>query len=155
MDKLILSSVEDFIQKQGEKLGVSNWLLINQKMIDKFADATLDHQWIHVDEDRARRDSATSSTIAQGYLTLSLVIYLLESVFELKNVTQVINYGIDKFSFINPVMVNSRVRLHVSLKTAWDIKTTCMAKMHCQMEIENQEKPAFEGLITLVYYFKN
>lgn len=155
MEKLCIVSVNDFMSKIGDPLGTSDWFLIDQDMINRFADATMDHQWIHVDEKRTEQESVYHSTIAHGYLTLSLIIHLLESAFDLKNVKQIVNYGIDKFSFQAPVPVNSRVRLHVHLKSAKDLGEACMAKLQCRMEIENQEKPAYEGVVTLVYYFDN
>lgn len=153
MDKNLIASVEDFIQMEGRSLGTSSWMLIDQDMINRFADATMDNQWIHIDNERAMRDSMYHSTIAHGYLTLSLIIHLLEDTFVLQNAQQIINYGIDKFTFQNPVLVDSRIRLHVFLKSAKDLGSACMAKLFCQMEIENQEKPAFEGIITLIYNF--
>lgn len=147
--------MDDFMQKVGEPLGTSDWLLINQEMINRFAEATLDHQWIHVDAARAEQESPLHATIAHGYLTLSLIIHLLESAFSTQNVSQIVNFGVDKFSFQAPVPVNSKVRIHTSLKSALDLGVACKAKIQCQMEIENQEKLAFEGLITLVYYFEN
>ena len=155
MGKRILTSVDDLLLKEGELLGVSEWLYVDQRMINLFADATMDHQWIHVDENRAKQESVHHSTIAHGYLTLSLIIHLLESAFELKNVNHIVNYGIDKITFQAPVPVNSLVRLYVYLKSAKDLGGACMAKLQCRMEIENQEKPALEGFITLVYYFNN
>lgn len=154
MEKVCLTSVDDFMQKVGEPLGTSDWLLIDQEMINRFAAATKDHQWIHVDTARAEQESPLHATIAHGYLTLSLIIHLLESAFDTKNVSQIVNFGIDKFSFQAPVPVNSRVRIHATLKSALDLGVACKAKIQCQMEIENQEKNAFEGLITLVYYFE-
>ena len=152
---MCLTSVDDFMQKVGEPLGTSDWLLINQEMINRFAEATLDHQWIHVDAARAEQESPLHATIAHGYLTLSLIIHLLESAFSTQNVSQIVNFGVDKFSFQAPVPVNSKVRIHTSLKSALDLGVACKAKIQCQMEIENQEKLAFEGLITLLYYFEN
>lgn len=153
MEKITLKSIEEFLQRQGEKLGISNWLLIDQAMIDKFADATMDHQWIHVDTERAKKESLYHSTVAHGYLTLSLLVYLLESAFKTKNVTNIINYGVDKMLFRTPVRVNNRVRLHVDLVSAKDLGIACQTKLHCLMEIEGEETPALEGQITFVYYF--
>ena len=153
MEKLTLKSIDDFLQKQGEKLGVSEWVLIDQAMIDKFAYATMDHQWIHVDTERATKESPYHTTVAHGYLTLSLIVHLLESVFETENVVNIINYGVDKMIFKTPVRVNSRVRLHVDLASAKDLGIACQAKFHCTMEIEGEETPALDGQITFVYYF--
>lgn len=153
MEKLTLKSIDDLLQKQGEKLGTSDWLLINQEMIDKFADATMDHQWIHVDVERAQSESPYHTTVAHGYLTLSLIVYLLESTYDTENVVNIINYGVDKMIFKTPVRVNSRVRLHVDLASSKDLGIACQAKLHCVMEIEGEETPALEGQITFVYYF--
>lgn len=151
----IVSSVDDFLLLKGEKLGVSDWMVINQSRVNLFADATLDYQWIHVDEQRAKEESIYHATIVPGYLTLSLVVHLLESTFNVQNVKQIINYSIEKMIFKSPVVVNSRVRLHVYLDSAKDLGNICQAKLHCQMEIENHEKPAFDGNITFVYFFEN
>lgn len=154
-NKIIVSSVDDFLHRKGEKLGVSDWLQIDQSRINLFADATLDHQWIHVDEQRAKNESNYHTTIVPGYLALSLIVYLLGSSFEVRNLSQIINYNIEKMIFRNPVLVNNRVRLHVYLESAKDLGNICQAKLHCQMEIENQEKPAFDGIITFLYFFDN
>ena len=153
MEKITLKSIDDFLQKQGEKLGVSEWVLIDQDMIDKFADATMDHQWIHVDAERARTESPYHTTVAHGYLTLSLIVHLLESAYETENVVNIINYGVDKVIFRTPVRENSRVRLHVDLASAKDLGIACQTKLHCMMEIEGEETPALDGQITFVYYF--
>lgn len=153
MEKLTLKSIDDFLQRQGEKLGVSEWVLIDQDMIDKFADATMDHQWIHVDAERAKTESLYHTTVAHGYLTLSLIVHLLGSAFDTENVVNNINYGIDKMIFKTPVRVNSLARLHVDLVSAKDLGIACQAKLHCVIEIEGEETPALEGQITFVYYF--
>ena len=155
MEKSRLKSIDDFLRKQGEKLGVSEWVLIDQTMIDKFADATMDYQWIHVDAERAQQESPFKVTVAHGYLTLSLITHLLESAFETENVVNIINYGVDKMVFKTPVPENSRVRLHVDLASAKDLGIACQVKLHCMMEIEGEETPALEGQIIFVYYFDN
>lgn len=153
MEQLTLKSIDDFLQREGEKLGVSEWVLIDQDMIDKFADATMDHQWIHVDVERAQSESQYHTTVAHGYLTLSLIVYLLKSAFKTENVTNIINYGVDKMIFKKPVRVDNRVRLHVDLTSAKDLGIACQTKLHCMMEIEGEETPALDGQITFVYYF--
>ena len=150
---MVIKSIDDFLQKQGEKLGVSDWVHIDQAMIDKFADATMDHQWIHVDAERAQTESPYHTTVAHGYLTLSLIVHLLGSAFMTENVVNIINYGIDKMIFKTPVRVNSRVRLLVDLASAKDLGIACQTKLHCVMEIEGEETPALDGQITFVYYF--
>lgn len=154
MEKLSIKSVEDFLQRQGETLGVSDWLLIDQKMIDMFADATLDYQWIHVDAERAKSESSYHSTVAHGYMILSMIVYLLESAFVAENVVNIINYSVEKMIFSTPVRANSRVRLHVDLSSAKDLGIACQARLHCKMEIEGVDSPALEGQIIFVYYFR-
>lgn len=151
----IVSTVNDFLLLKGEKLGVSDWMVIDQSRINLFADATLDHQWIHVNEQRAKEESIYHATLVPGYLTLSLVVFLSESAFSVQNVSQIINYSVEKMVFKTPVIVNSRVRLHVYLDSAKDLGNICQAKLHCLMEMENQERPAFDGIITFLYYFDN
>ncbi|MFW5493384.1 MAG: MaoC family dehydratase, partial [Prevotella sp.] len=85
MSKLIINSYEEFAAHLGQKLGESDWLTVDQDRINKFADATLDHQWIHVDVERAKKESPYKSTIAHGYLTLSLLPYLWEQIIEVHN----------------------------------------------------------------------
>ena len=150
----IVKSIDDFLLLKGEKLGVSDWMVIDQSRINLFDDATIDYQWIHVDEQRAKEESIYHATIVPGYLTLSLAVHLLESAFNVQNVKQIINYSVEKMIFKKPVVVNSRVRLHVYLDSAKDLGNICQAKLHCQMEIEHQDEPAFDGIITFLYFFK-
>ena len=99
MSKLVVNSYEEFAAHLGEELGVSPWLEIDQERINLFADATLDHQWIHVDVDRAKQESQFKSTIAHGYLTLSLLPHLWEQIIEVNNIKMLVNYGMDKMRF--------------------------------------------------------
>ena len=110
MEKLIVNSYEDFASHLGEVLGTSEWLQIDQDRINMFADATLDHQWIHVDVERAKTESPYKSTIAHGYLTLSVLPYLWDQIIEVKNIKMLVNYGIEHMRFGKPVITGSRVR---------------------------------------------
>ena len=94
MAKLIINSYEEFASHLGEKLGESDWLQVDQERINLYADATLDHQWIHVDVERAKEESPYHSTIAHGYLTLSLLPYLWQQIVEVRNIKMLVNYGI-------------------------------------------------------------
>ena len=105
MSKLIIRDFDDFTRYTGQELGVSDYLKITQEQINLFADATLDHQWIHVDPERARTESPYKTTIAHGYLTLSLLPYLWGQVLEVQNVKMLVNYGIEKLRFNQPVAV--------------------------------------------------
>ena len=99
MEKLVINSYEEFESYLGKDLGTSEWLEIDQDRINKFADATLDHQWIHVDVERAKEESPFKSTIAHGYLTLSILPYLWAQIIQVNNISMLVNYGMDKMRF--------------------------------------------------------
>ena len=137
----------------GEQLGVSEWLEVPQERINQFADATLDHQWIHVDVERAKTESPYKSTIAHGYLTLSLLPYMWEQIIEVNNLKMMVNYGMDKMRFGKPVLTGSRVRLVASLAEIENLRGICKTSIKFQIEIEGDRKPALEGVATFLYYF--
>ena len=111
MGKLIINSYDEFAEYLGKELGCSDWLQIDQDRINMFADATLDHQWIHVDVERAKEETPYKSTIAHGYLTLSVLPYLWAQIIEVRNIKMLVNYGMDKMRFGQPVITGSRVRM--------------------------------------------
>ena len=153
MGKLIINSYDEFAAHLGQTLGESEWLQIDQDRINLFADATLDHQWIHVDEERAKRESPYKSTIAHGYLTLSLLPYLWEQIIEVNNIKMLVNYGMDKMRFGQPVTTGSRVRLVTKLHNINSLRGICKAEISFKIEIEGQRKPALEGIASFLYYF--
>jgi acyl dehydratase len=155
MEKLVINSYDEFAAHLGEQLGTSDWLEVDQERINLFADATLDHQWIHVDVDRARRESPYQSTIAHGYLTLSLLPYLWDQIIEVNNLKMMVNYGMDKMRFGQPVITGSSVRLVTSLQSIVNLRGTCKAEIKFTIEIKDQRKPALEGVATFLYYFNN
>jgi acyl dehydratase len=128
----------------GQELGVSDWLLIDQERINQFADCTGDHQWIHVDVERAKQESLFGTTIAHGYLTLSLAAALsMELGIIPEGVSQVLNYGLDKVRFLAPVKSGSRVRDRVVLLAAEPQgKGRLLLKFRNTIEIEGETKPA-------------
>lgn len=154
MDKLIISSYDEFAAHLGQKLGESEWLEVSQERINLFADATLDHQWIHVDTERAAKESPYGGTIAHGYLTLSLLPYLWEQVIEVRNISMLVNYGMDKMRFGQPVKCGSRVRLDVTLDSIENLRGICKAGVKFRIEIEGEKKPALTGVATFLYYFQ-
>ena len=154
MDKLIISSYDEFAAHLGQKLGESEWLEVSQERINLFGDATLDHQWIHVDTERAAKESPYGGTIAHGYLTLSLLPYLWEQVIEVRNISMLVNYGMDKMRFGQPVKTGSRVRLVASLDSIENLRGICKTGVKFRIEIEGQRKPALDGVATFLYYFK-
>ena len=155
MGKLVINSYDEFASHLGEKLGTSEWLLVDQERINMFADATLDHQWIHVDVERAKQESPYKSTIAHGYLTLSLLPYMWDQIIEVNNLKMMVNSGMDKMKFGQPVITGSRVRLVTYLQSIINLRGTCKAEIKFVIEIEDAKKPALEGVATFLYFFNN
>jgi acyl dehydratase len=154
MAQVIIKSYQDFEKYIGKEMGVSDYLEITQEQVNQFADATIDHQWIHTDPERAITDSPLKATIAHGYLTVSLLKYFWDDAVEVQNTKAVINYGIDKFKFGEAVTVGSKVRVRIWLNDLADLRGITKLQLKVRMEIENKKKPAYEGLITFLYHFK-
>lgn len=154
MQQLVINSYDEFAAYLGKELGVSDWLPVDQERINKFADATLDPQWIHVDVERAKRESPYKSTIAHGYLTLSLLPYLWNQIIKVNNLEMMVNYGMDQMKFGQAVVTGSRIRLVAKLKDITDLRGICRAAIDFKIEIEGQRKPALQGVATFLYYFK-
>lgn len=153
MDKLVINSFEEFQKYSGKELGVSEYIKITQKEINLFADATLDHQWIHIDPERAAKESSFKGTIAHGYLTLSYVPYLWEKILEFRNVKMMINYGIEKLKFNQPVIVGSEVRLRAKLHSITNLRGITKFEVAVALEIKGNDKPAFNGILVFLYHF--
>jgi acyl dehydratase len=132
----------DMAAYAGKELGKSDWLTVDQTMIDRFAEATGDHQWIHVDVERARREMPDGKTIAHGYLTLSLIPRLTQSIVRIRKRSRGINYGSNKVRYLNPVKAGSRVRLVQGLKAAEPIEGGQRLIFDMTVEIEGEERPA-------------
>ncbi len=135
------TSLDELTDAAGEQLGTSDWLAIDQDRVDVFADATKDHQWIHVDRERAAT-GPFGGTIAHGYLTLSLIPWFASQVFALETPGAKLNYGLNKVRFPHPVKVGARLRAHVTLETVEDIPTGKQLTMTYVLEIEDEPKPA-------------
>lgn len=150
---LIIKSHQEFAEYAGKELGVSNWHTITQEQINLFSDATLDHQWIHIDTERAKTESPFKATIAHGYLTLSLIPYLWKQVIDIQNLKMEINYGIESLRFAQPVIVNSEVRLRVTLKTILNLRGVTKATITAELEIKDEKKSAFTGDTVFLYHF--
>ena len=147
---LTLQTPKDVFAHIGQELGPSEWLTVTQEMIDKFAEATGDHQWIHVDVERATRE--IGGPIAHGYLTLSLIPFLGAGMLPVKGVTRGINYGSDKVRFINMVRVGKRVRMRQKLIGAEAKAGGMQIKNECTTEIEGEAKPAcIAETISVIY----
>lgn len=136
----------------GQTIGTSEWVTIDQARISAFADATNDHQWIHVDPERAAREMPDGKTIAHGYLTLSLIAGMSYQIFGFKKISHLINYGTNKIRFTNMVPVGSRVRLHMALASVEDVKGGVRMSFTSTMELEGSEKPALVAEILFTAY---
>ena len=147
MDKVIINSYEDFEKLIGQQIGVSDYLEVSQERINLFADATLDHQWIHVDTERAKVESP------YGYLTLSLLPHLWNQIIEVNNLKMMINYGMDKMKFGQAVLSGQSVRLKASLHSLTNLRGVAKAEIKFAIEIKDQPKKALEGIAIFLYYF--
>jgi acyl dehydratase len=126
----------------GKQIGTSEWVLVDQAMIDKFAEATGDHQWIHVDVERAKKEMPGGKTIAHGYLTLSLLPRLSHNIVRIRKRSRGINYGSNKVRFTAPVPAGTRVRLHQTLKNVEPIEGGVRLTYESTMEVEGSSRPA-------------
>ena len=125
----------------GQEIAFSDWIEITQERVNTFADATGDHQWIHVDVERAKRESPFGGPIAHGFLTLSLLPKLMENAITMSNVKMGVNYGLNKVRFPAPVMVGSRIRGRIKLLEMTDIKDGAQLIFEVIMEREGSDKP--------------
>lgn len=148
-----IKSHAEFESYLGKELGKSEWHTITQEQINQFADATLDHQWIHVDEERVKTDSPFQATIAHGYLTLSLVPFLWKQIVEITNLKMEINYGVEGLRFAQPVVVNSDIRLVAKLKNIINLRGVTKVNMDIVLEIKDEKKPAFTAEAVFLYHF--
>jgi acyl dehydratase len=139
----LITSIDDAVATVGSELGVSDWLEIDQQRINDFADVTGDHQWIHIDVERAKKESPYGAPIAHGFLTLSLIPALSKDNFRVENAKLVINYGLNKVRFLSAVPVDSRIRVRSELAdaVAKDPGTVDLTVRHT-IEIDGVEKPA-------------
>ncbi len=137
----VFTTLDEVAAATGEELGTSDWLEIDQERVDRFAEATGDHQWIHVDVDRAA-SGPFGGTIAHGYLTLSLVPFLGSQVVSFETPGAKLNYGTNKVRFPHPVLVGKRIRAHVALSEVADLPQGKQATLRYTIEIEGEAKPA-------------
>ena len=148
----IIDHPNDMKNLIGEEFGVSDWVLVDQQMIDKFAEATGDHQWIHVDVERAKNEMPDGKTIAHGFLTLSIVPRLAATIWKVEKRSRGVNYGLNKLRFTAPVPEGARVRLAQKLLNAEEVKNGgVQLTFEHKIEIEGGERPALvaEGLSIL------
>ncbi len=151
---IIIRNYPKFEAYLGKEIGISGWHVITQEQINKFADATIDHQWIHTDEERAKNEGPFKATIAHGYLTVSLLPYFWHQIADVQNLKMQINYSIDNIRFGQAVLVNSRVRLKARLAAIINLRGITKATIGVEMEIEGEKKPAYVGEVVFLYHFE-
>ena len=138
----VISSFEDFKALEGLEVGVADWLLISQEHINQFANLTHDHQWIHVDVERAKKEMPGGTTIAHGYLTLSMIPAMTAGFLEFTNLEMGINYGLNRVRFTNMDAVDSRIRARSVVKTVRQRSKAIQLSGETSVEIEGESKPA-------------
>ena len=152
---LTVDKPQDLAQHVGKDLGPSDWITVDQPMIDKFAEATGDHQWIHVDVERAKREMPGGKTIAHGYLTLSLVPRLASTLVKVTAVSRGVNYGSNKVRFTSTVPAGSRIRVHQKIVKVEPVENNGVrVTSEVKMEVEGQERPALVAEIMGIRYGK-
>jgi acyl dehydratase len=150
---LIIPDVASLDRFEGTDLGKTAWRTVDQAQIDAFAAATGDHQWIHVDPERAKRESPFGTTIAHGYLTLSLAPALLPELVEVQNCSQIVNSGIENLRLRDPVPAGSRIRLGAQIKSVRKLKGgAARVCLSIRFEIEGGKRPACTGEVVYVYF---
>ena len=154
MSKVIINSFHEFTALLGKNIGVSDYVELSQERINMFADATLDHQWIHVDTERAATESPFKTTIAHGYLPLSVLPYLWNQIIEVKNLKMMVNYGMDKMKFGQAVKSGESVRLVADLHSIENLRGIAKVQIKFSIEIKETNKKALSGIATFLYYFE-
>jgi len=148
----IINNLDELATWIGREVGCSEWITIDQARIQQFADATGDHQWIHIDAERAARESPYKSTIAHGYLTLSLLPMIFESCVRIDGIGMAINYGLDRVRFPAPVLTGRRVRGHLTLDRLDPITGGVQAHWSATIDVENGDKPVCVAQMLTRYY---
>ena len=151
---LTINSYKEFAAYEGKELGTSEWVLISQERINRFADATDDHQWIHVDVEKCKAESPFGQTIAHGYLTLSMIPLMWSQIIEVNNLERMMNYGIKDMRFGQPVLSGQSIRMRVSLNDIQNLRGAVRTNVNFIIEIQETGKKAVEGIATFIYYFK-
>lgn len=150
---LTINSYEEFAAYEGKELGVSEWVQITQERIDQFANATDDHQWIHVDVERCKTESPFGQTIAHGYLTISMIPLMWGQIIEVNNLERMMNYGMKDMRFGQPVLSGQSIRMKVSLDEIQNLRGAIKTNVKFAVEIQETDKKAVEGIATFIYYF--
>jgi acyl dehydratase len=151
---VVVGSSKEVHALVGSEIGTSSWIEVGQDRIDGFAEITGDHQWIHTDPIRAAA-GPLGTTIAHGYLTLALLVPLLEQIMVVENRSSSINYGLDRVRFPAPVPAGSRLRMSATLAEATDIESGVQVKIDCVFHVEGQDRPACVATAILRHHFED
>ena len=150
---LQFKNLTEFKSMVGKELPSTEWYTISQEMINDFANATLDKQWIHVDEERAAKERPFKSTVAHGFMSVAMISRMLEGMFSVESVKMGLNYGLNKVRFPNPVPVNSNLRMLATIKDIEDIENNGVKVIFtCVIEIQGKKKPACYAEFLAVLY---
>ena len=150
----LIKSIADAKALEDTEVGISDWVVVDQKMINRFAEATGDYQWIHVDEERCARELPSGKTIAHGYLTMSLIPTLTADFVEVQNLTRAMNFGANKVRFYTPVPVGSRVRARATVRQARKRGGALHILSEIKVEVEGERKPACVAETLGIYFFE-
>jgi acyl dehydratase len=152
-EPLIIPDVDSLPDYEGRDLGFSDWHTIDQAKIDAFAEATGDHQWIHTDVERAKKESPFGTTVAHGYLTLALAPVLLPEIVEVAKLSQIVNLGIEKLRLREPVPSGARLRLGAVVKNVRPMKGGAVRlALDVRFEVEGAKRPVCTGELVFVYF---
>jgi len=150
----IIKSIDDAKALEGQEVGLSDWIVVDQHRIDQFAEATADYQWIHVDTERAAKEMPNGKTIAHGYLTLALIPALTGKFVEVENLARAINFGLNKVRFYTPVPVGAKLRARATVLQARRRAGALLLTSEVRLEVEGERKPACVAETLGMYFFK-
>lgn len=151
---ITIGSYEELASWIGKEMGQSGCITFDQERINKFADATLDHQWIHTDPERCKTESPFGQTIAHGYLSLAVLPYLWNQIVEVHNLERMMNYGLDKLKYAQPVLSGQSIYMKTKMVDCQNLRGAIKTTIHVTMVIKETEKKALEADATFIYFFK-
>lgn len=151
---ITIGSYEELASWIGKEMGQSGCITFDQERINKFADATLDHQWIHTDPERCKKESPFGQTIAHGYLSLAVLPYLWNQIVEVHNLERMMNYGLDKLKYAQPVLSGQSIYMKTKMVDCQNLRGAIKTTIHVTMIIKETEKKALEADATFIYFFK-
>ena len=153
MSKIVIGSAAEWEKLQGTELGVSSWITVSQEKINKFAEATDDYQWIHIDVEKAKTESPFKQTIAHGYLSLSLIPALIPQIIETPCIKLAVNYAVENLRFSEPVPAGGQVRLRLGVNEVKNLRGIIRVKFDVCLELKDSPKSVFKGTMVYLYHY--